>query len=161
MRLASSSPTMEPRMRGSAMGDLFPAVITLRFTSTSGTEKCEPWKSGYKCKSFVNSVSVSAPCSTLSFSKVSWRTTACQKLATATRLGAKTTYLYVCFSVVLFQVPPVSDRRSALSTWSRLTCGLFSYNRIWRKRQRLYLACGGLSSLAHPPTTKDRVLEHL
>jgi hypothetical protein len=116
MQLASSSPTMEPRMRGSAMGDLFPVVITLRSISTSGAEKCEPWKSGYKCKSFVNSVSVSAPFSTLSFSRVSWRTKACQKLATATRPAERTAYLYVCFSVVLFQVPPGSDRRSALST---------------------------------------------
>jgi hypothetical protein len=89
MQLASSSPTMEPRMRGSAMGDLFPVVITLRSISTSGTEKCEPWKSGYKCKSFVNSVSVSAPFSTLSFSRVSWRTTACQKTSNSKKASRK------------------------------------------------------------------------
>lgn len=76
MERTNSAPTMDPRMRESAMGDLFPEYQRggQGIYNWGGDDDGIPWKSGYICRSFVSSVRLSTPCSILSFSNVSWRT---------------------------------------------------------------------------------------
>jgi len=72
--LTSSSPIMQPLIRGSAMGDRFPKVVANGEFAFSSRGSRIPWKSGYMCRSFVNSVRVSTCLSMRSFSSVSSRT---------------------------------------------------------------------------------------